>query len=439
MLEINYIRDNLKDLKVAAKNKNIDLDFDQLIKLDDQRRQKIQEIEELRQKRNEIADLLKDPKKRTEKIIKQGKTLKDKLTALDTEYQKIMGEYEDLMVKVPTIPSQDTPIGKDESENVEVEKSGDIPKFDFKPKDYMTLAQELDLLDFDRGVKVAGYRGYYVKNEAVMLQMGLMMYALNKLISKGFTPIIPPTLVREFALFGSGYFAGKKYDPQVDEIYKIANDEILSDGSVKKEDKFLIGTAEPSLLAYYADEILDEKDLPIKLCGFSQCYRSEIGSYGKDTKGIYRVHEFMKVEQVCLTKNDTKESDKMQQEMMDISKELHEELNLPYRVLQICSGDMSAGKYKMFDLEAWIPSREGYGETGSASNFLDWQSRRLNVRYQDKQGNKNFVHMINNTAIPSPRFLIAIIENYQNKDGSITIPEVLRPYLNNQDIIKSKK
>lgn len=439
MLDINYIRDNLKDLKVAAKNKNIDLDFDQLIKLDDQRRQKIQQIEELRQKRNENAELLKDPQKRTDKLIKQGKTLKDKLSALDKEYQEIIGEYDDLMVKVPVIPSKDTPIGKDESENVEVETWGDIPKFDFKAKDYMSLAQELDLLDLERGVKVAGYRGYYVKNEAVMIQMGLMMYALNKLIAKGFTPIIPPTLVRQFALFGSGYFAGKDYNPEVDEIYKIANDEVLEDGSVKKEDKFLIGTAEPSLLAYYADEILEEKDLPIKLCGFSQCYRSEIGSYGKDTKGIYRVHEFMKVEQVCLTKNKTKESDKMHQEMIEISKELHQDLNLPYRILQICTGDMSPGKYKMFDIEAWIPSRSDYGETGSASNFLDWQSRRLNVRYQDKEGNKNFVHMINNTAIPSPRFLIAIFENYQNKDGSITIPEVLRPYLNNQEKIKPKK
>lgn len=439
MLDINYIKENLKEFKKAAKNKKIDIDLDKLLKLDEKRRQMIQEMDLLRNKRNENADLLKDPKKRTDKLIAEGRELKDKVTALEKEQAVILAEFEELMVKVPTIPSADTPIGKDESENVEVYKWGEPTKFDFKPKSYLELAESLDLLDLERGAKVAGYRGYYVKNEAVMLQVGLMMYAISKLASKGFTPIIPPTLVKEFVLFGSGYFSGKEYNPDKDEIYKIANEEKLADGSLKKDSKFLIGTAEPSLLAYYSDEILDEKQLPVKFVGFSQCYRSEIGSYGKDTKGIYRVHEFMKVEQVCLTKADAKESDKMHQEMIKISQELHEDLKLPYRLLQICTGDMSAGKYKMFDIETWIPSRNGYGETGSASNFLDWQSRRLNVRYKNADGDKKYVHMINNTAIPSPRFLIAIMENYQNKDGSITIPEVLRPYLGNQEKIKPKK
>ncbi|OGY42393.1 MAG: serine--tRNA ligase [Candidatus Buchananbacteria bacterium RBG_13_36_9] len=439
MLDINYIKENLKEIKKAAKNKKIDVDLDKLLKLDEKRRQLIKETDELRQKRNEIAESLKDSKKRTPKIIAEGKTIKDKIIALENDLNNVSAEFEELMVKVPTIPSEDTPIGKSDKDNVEVYKWGEPRKFDFKTKDYMELAADLNLIDFDRGAKVAGYRGYYVKNEAVLLQMGLMMYALSKLVAKGFTPIIPPTLVKEFVLFGSGYFAGKNYNPETDEIYKIANDEKLADGTLKKEGKFLIGTAEPSLLSYYADEVLEEKELPIRFVGFCQCYRSEIGSYGKDTKGIYRVHEFMKVEQVCLTKADIKESDKMHQEMISISKELHEDLKLPYRQIQICTGDMSAGKYKMFDLEAWIPSRNGYGETGSASNFLDWQSRRLNVRYKDKEGNKKFVHMINNTAIPSPRFLIAIIENYQNADGSITIPEVLRPYLNNQEKISPAK
>jgi len=435
MLDINYIKENLKDLKKAAKNKNIDVDLDKLVKLDAKRRELIQEMDLLRAKRNANADLLQDPKKRTDKLIAEGRELKDKVSALEKEQQAVLAEYDELMVKVPNIPSKDTPVGKNESDNKEVYKWGEPTKFDFKPKSYLELAESLDLLDLERGAKVAGYRGYYVKNEAVMLQMGLMMFALSKLVAKGFTPIIPPTLVKEFVLFGSGYFSGKEYNPETDEIYKIANEEKLADGSLKKDSKFLVGTAEPSLLAYYADEILGEKDLPKKFVGFSQCYRSEIGSYGKDTKGIYRVHEFMKVEQVCLTKADPKESDKMHQEMIKISQELHQDLKLPYRMLQICTGDMSAGKYKMFDLETWIPSRNSYGETGSASNFLDWQSRRLNVRYKDKTGEKKYVHMINNTAIPSPRFLIAIMENYQNKDGSITIPEVLRPYLGNQERI----
>ncbi len=428
MLDIKFIRENVEEVKLAAKNKNIKIDIDRLLEIDKQRRKFITDMDELQAKRNQIA---KDAKgqRPTEEQIEEGKKLKNEFLKTEEEFKKVDKEYFDLMVKVPTIPSPDTPVGKSEEENVEFFKWGEPTKFDFEPKSYIELAENLNLLDMEKGTKVAGYRGYYVKNEAVMLQMGLMMFALEKLIAKGFTPMIPPTLVREFALFGSGYFAGKEYNPEVDEIYKIDNDEKLSDGSIKKEGKFLVGTAEPSLLAYYSNEVLDEKDLPLKMCGFSQCYRSEIGSYGKDTKGIYRVHEFMKVEQVCITKADTKESNRMQEEMVEISKEIHQDLGLPYRVLQICTGDMSTGKYKMFDLEAWMPSRNSYGETGSASNFLDWQSRRLNVKYKNKEGKKKFVHMLNNTALPSVRPMIAIMENFQQKDGSIIVPEVLRKWV----------
>ncbi|MCK5466552.1 serine--tRNA ligase [Candidatus Parcubacteria bacterium] len=428
MLDIKFIRENPEEIREAAKNKNIDLDVERLLCVDGEKKQLQNEIEKLQAEKNKLAKIVKIGKP-TEEQIKEGKKIKIEIAEIEKQFRKIEKEYLDLMIKVPTIPSPDTPIGKNENDNIEVYKWGEPTEFDFKPRSYLELAKDLDLIDFERGVKTAGYRGYYVKNEAVMLQMGLMMLALEKLISKGFTPMIPPTLVREFALFGSGYFAGKEYNSEVDEIYKIANDEILSDGTVKKENKFLVGTAEPSLLAYYANEILDEKDLPLKICGFSQCYRSEIGSYGKDTKGIYRVHEFMKVEQVCICKADVEESDKIQKEMVEISKELHQDLNLPYRVLQICTGDMGAGKYKMFDLEAWMPSRDSYGETGSASNFLDWQARRLNVKYKDKDGNKKFVYMLNNTALPTVRPMIAILENYQQKNGTIIVPEVLRKWV----------
>ena len=434
MLDIKFIRENPEKIAEAAKNKNIEINIDKLLQIDEKRRGLISKIDELQAKRNKLAKNAKGQKPTAEQI-EEGKKLKETSLQTDTEFKEIDKEYFSLMVKVPTIPSSDTPIGKDENENVEVYKWGEPTKFDFEPKDHMTLAKNLDLLDVERGTKVAGYRGYYIKNEAVMLQMGLMMFALEKLISKGFTPIIPPTLIREFALFGSGYFAGNEYNSEIDEIYKIANDEKLSDGTVKKENKFLVGTAEPSLLAYYANEILDEKDLPLKICGFSQCYRSEIGSYGKDTKGIYRVHEFMKVEQVCICESDIESSNELQKEMVEISKELHRDLGLPYRILQICTGDMSAGKYKMFDLEAWMPSRDSYGETGSASNFLDWQSRRLNVKYKDKDGNKKHVYMLNNTALPSVRPMIAILENYQQKDGSVIVPEVLRKWVG-KDVIK---
>lgn len=434
MLDIKFIRENRDKVEEAAKNKHIKIDIDALLEVDDKKRNMQKNIDELNTKRNQLASGPKTGKPSKEQI-EEGKKLKEEVSKSENGLKEIEAKFLELMVKIPTIPSKDTPIGKDDAENVVVHKWKEPTKFDFKPKSYLELAADLDLLDLERGAKVAGYRGYYVKNEAVMLQMGMMMYALTKLIQKGFTPMIPPTLIKEFALFGSGYFGGKEYNPDRDEIYKIANDEKLADGSLKKENKFLVGTAEPSLLAYYANEILEEKDLPIKICGFSQCYRSEIGSYGKDTKGIYRVHEFMKVEQICICRADTDESDKLQEEMIGISKELHEDLGLPYRQLQICTGDMSAGKYRQYDLEAWMPSRNGYGETGSCSSFLDWQSRRLNVKYKDKNGKKKYVYMLNNTALPSVRPMIAIMENYQQKDGSILVPEVLKKYVG-KDIIK---
>jgi seryl-tRNA synthetase len=428
MLDIKFIRENAEKIQEAAKNKNIDLDVNNLLKIDDERKEILSKIEQLRAKRNELAQTGRQGKP-TDDQIKEGREIKERLTVLEKQQQKVDDRYNELMVKVPTIPSSDTPVGKDDSENIEVEKWGNIPEFNFEIKDHIQLGRELDLIDLERGAKVSGYRGYYLKNEAVSLQMALMMLALDKLILKGFRPMIPPTLVKEFVLFGSGYFSGREYNPEKDEIYKIANDEIEADGNKNKEDKFLIGTAEPSLLAYYSGEILEEKDLPMKLCGFSQCYRSEIGSYGKDTRGMYRVHEFMKVEMVGLSPANIETAEKMHQEMVSISEELHRDLKLPYRKLQICTGDMSAGKYKMYDLEAWIPSRNGYGETGSASNFLDWQSRRLNVRYKDAGGNKKFVYMLNNTALASARTLIAILENNQQADGSIIIPEVLRKWM----------
>jgi len=247
--------------------------------------------------------------------------------------------------------------------------------------------------------------------------------------------MIPPTLVKNFPLFGSGYFKGMEYDGGIYEVYQVATSDKEADGSLAKEEKFLVGTAEPSLLAYYAGEVLEEKDLPLKLAGYSQCYRSEIGSYGKDTKGMYRVHEFMKVEQVVLATADTASVDALQDEMLAISEEMHRELGLPYRKLQICTGDMSAGKYRAFDLEAWMPGMNRYGETGSASSFLDWQSRRLNVKYKDaKTGERKYVYMLNNTALPSPRIFIALLENYQQVDGSVIVPEVLRPFVGKEKI-----
>jgi len=438
MLDIKFIREKAEKIKEAVQNKNIDLDVDELLQIDEKRRTALIEVEEKRKDKNELADLGKGGKPSDEQIAK-GKKIKEAIADLENDLEKIEKEYNALMVKVPIIPSKDTPIGQDASGNVEVYCKGEIPKFDFKPKTHIELAEDLDLVDFVRGAKVAGYRGYYLKNEGALLVMALMMYALEKMVQKGYTPIIPPTLIKEFALFGSGYFKGTEYDSASDNIYQIATRDKEMDGSESKEKKFLVGTAEPSLLAYFSDQVLDEPKLPIKVCGFSPCYRSEIGDYGKDNKGLYRVHEFMKIEQVVVAPADIEESTKLQEEMVGISEEMHQELGLPYRKLQICTGDMAPGKYRAFDLEAWMPGLDRWGETGSASNFLDWQARRLNVKYKDKEGNKKFAFLLNNTALPSVRPLIAILENYQNADGSVTVPEVLRKFVGKEKIERKKK
>jgi len=335
---------------------------------------------------------------------------------------------------VPNVISKDTPIGKDDKDNKEVAKWGEIPKFKFKIKDHLQLGKDLDLVDLDRGVKVSGFRGYYLKNEGARMHLALMQYAFNKLIAKGFTPFITPTLIKEEALIGSGHFPFGK-----EEVYQIGNPGKLDSGQEIKDPLFLAGTSEPSLLAYHANETLKEEDLPLKYCGFSPCYRSEIGSYGKDTKGLYRLHEFMKIEQVLVCQADLAKGLKYLEELRGIAEEVLQDLKLPYHVIAVCTGDMGAGKYKMYDLETWMPSRNAYAETHSDSFLTDWQSRRLNLKYKTKDGETKFAFTLNNTVIASPRILIALWENYQNEDGSIIIPEILRPYMGNQEMILPKK
>ncbi len=437
MLDINYIKDNLEAVKLAAKNKNIEVDLDRLVAVDGERKGLIGLIENARAERKKNGEKMKDAgEKEREVITEEGKKIKEKIAQLEEKFGSVKEEFDFLMAKVPTVPSEDTPVGKDSDGNVEVSTWGEKPEFDFKPLTHIELGEKLDLLDLQKGTKVAGYRGYYLKNEAVTLVMGVMFLALQKMIARGYTPFIPPTLVKGFSLFGSGYFKGLEYDPTVDEIYQLATSGKEATGEVSKEKKFLIGTAEPTLLAYFSDETLPIEKLPIKVCGFSQCYRSEIGSYGKDTKGIYRVHEFMKVEQVAVCPADLDKAKELQAEMVGISEELHRDLGLPYRKLQICTGDMSAGKYRAFDLEAWMPGLDRYGETGSASNFVDWQARRLNVKYSEN-GEKKYVYLLNNTALASARTLIAILENYQQKDGSVKVPEVLQSYVG-KTVIRAK-
>jgi seryl-tRNA synthetase len=430
MLDIKFIRENADVLKDVSAKKNLDPKvIDELIEVDAKRRELMTLSENLRAEQKKTQD-----REAATKLKEQFKEQEEKLKPLEKQFRE-------LMVRVPNIISPDVPVGKDESENKEVFRwipngdgmgsdSGEPRKFDFAPKDHMALGTSLDILDFDKGTKIGGFRGYYLKNEGVQLVMGIMMYAINKMVEKGFKPMIPPTLVKEFVLFGTGYFKGTEYDPAIDEIYEIATTDKEASGEASAEKKFLVGTSEPSLLAYYSDEVLKADQLPIRNAGYSQCYRSEIGSYGKDVKGMYRVHEFMKVEQVVLCEADIEASSKLQEEMVAISGEMHQELGLPYRRLAICTGDLGAGKYKQYDTEAWLPGMNRWAETGSASNFLDWQSRRLNVKYIDaKTGEKKYVYMLNNTALPSPRVFIAILENYQTADGKIAVPEVLQKYV----------
>ena len=423
MVDIKFIRENAELVKDAAVKKNINPKIiDELLETDKLRRELILKAETIRAEQKKTKDR------------EEGTRLKVDFKEAEEKLKPVEDKFDGLMVLVPSIISPDTPIGKSEADNKEVYKWGEPKKFDFKPKDHIQLGKDLDILDLERGTKVGGFRGYYLKNDGVLLVMGLMMYAINKMVQKGFKPMIPPTLVKEFALFGTGYFKGLEYDPEVDEIYQVATSDKEATGETSKDKKFLVGTAEPSLLAYYSNEVLKAEEMPIKLSGYSQCYRSEIGSYGKDVKGMYRVHEFMKVEQVVLAEADIEATTKLQDEMVAISGEMHEELGMPYRRLIICTGDLGVGKYRQFDTEAWLPGMNRWAETGSASNFLDWQSRRLNVKYVDKNGEKKHVYMLNNTALPSPRIFIAILENYQTEKGTVVVPEALRAYVGKNEI-----
>jgi seryl-tRNA synthetase len=420
MLDIKFIRENEKLMRKVIKNKKSKADLDVLLSLDEKRRELIAKSEGFKAELNKRSKRKPSPDE-----IKELKKIGDEIKSINEELASVEKKYNEIMFLVPNVYSDDTPLGGDENSNKEILKWGELPEFDFKPKDHIILGKELGILDLDAGTKTAGYRGYYLKNEGVLLHFALLWHAINKMKAKGFDLFLPPTLLREFALLGSGHFPEGK-----DEIYQIGNPGRLADGSTH-EPIFLGGTSEPALLAYFSDKTLKEEDLPIKVCGFSQCYRSEIGSYGKDAKGIYRIHEFMKVEQVVLCKNDLEESNEWLEKLREIAEEMLQDLKLPYRVIQLCAGEMGTGKYKMYDIETYMPSmvsKNLYGETHSDSNLTDWQARRLNIKYKDKNGEIKFVHTLNNTVIASPRILIAILENYQQKDGSVIVPEILQPY-----------
>lgn len=425
MLDINFIRENKEKIKQACKNKNLDPSVvDQLLEADEKRRKLLAKIQEIRTERNKFEKVLHG--KPDKKTIERGKKFKNELNKLEPELKAIETEYQKLLYQIPNPPADDIPIGKDASGNAVVKKWGQIPKFNFVSKDHIQLGQELDLIDFKRGVKVAGFRGYFLKNEAVLLHLGLIFYALEKLITKGFTPIISPVLAKDFCFVNSGHFPwGEK------ETYQ------TSSGEKREDARWLAGTAEVPLVSYHSQEIVDEKKLPFLYCGFSPCFRREIGSYGKDTKGMYRVHEFLKIEQVVLCANSWEESVKWHEKLLANAEEILQDLKLPYRVMLMCTGDMGEPQVKKYDIETWMPGRDEYGETMSDSIMTDFQSRRANIKYRTKEGKLEFVHMLNNTAVASPRVLIAILENYQTQEGWVRVPQVLQKYVGKEVIRKS--
>ena len=421
MLDIAYIRDNTEKVKQGIKNKNLNPDIvDLVLTVDTKRRDLIGKIESIRAERNNLNDELKSA--RTPELIKKSGELKEKLQSFEPLLRQTEDEYTSLMLQVPGIPLDEVPIGKDSSGNVEVRTWGEVKKFDFPVKNHIELGESLDIIDFERGSKVAGFRGYFLKNEGVMLQFALMQYTLQKFISKGYTPVTPPVILKKRAFINTGHFPwGEK------ETYKFATEE-------GEDETYLAGTAEVPLVSMYQDEVLNEKDLPIRMIGFSPCYRKEAGSYGKDAKGVFRVHEFVKTEQVVICKNDVEESRKLHEEMMALTEEIAQDLKLPYHILRMCTGDMGEPQAKKYDIEAWMPGRNDWGELGSDSILLDFQSRRANIRYRDGKNEIKFVHMLNNTASNSPRWLVAILENYQQADGSVKIPEVLVPIIGKTEI-----
>lgn len=413
MLDIKFIRENLELCKKAAVNKNREVDWDALLTLDDKRKELIQKTEVLRAERNTIS------RERTDESAKRGKEIKEALKVLEEEQRSAEDQFRQLMLTVPNVPDPSVPVGKDESENVEVKKWGTPTKFDFTPKDHIDLAKSLDLIDFERGAKVGGSRAYFLKNEAAQLEVALMFYTLQKLVAKGYTPLIAPSLVKEFTFVGNGQFPWGRQ-----EVYEVPKDEL-----------YLAGTAEVPVTAYYSDEMLLEKDLPKKFVAFSPCFRREAGSYGKDTRGVYRLHQFNKIEQVIIAPSEMNNSITLHEELLANAEEILQDLKLPYRVLLMCTGDMGEPQVKKYDIETWMPGRNAYGETMSNSFMGDFQARRLNIRYKTKDGTK-YVHTLNNTAIASPRILVAIFENYQQKDGSIQIPDVLQPLIGKRVITR---
>ena len=415
MLDYRFIKENLEAVKANIEARNMTADADKVVELFDKRTELVTALQVLQTERNENAKSMKgklEPDVR-QKLIEEGKALKEKIAAMEKELSEAEALLDEAGRQIPNMAHPDAPVGKVDTENLEVKQVGTVPQFDFEPKDHVQLASELDLVDFDEAAKVSGPKFYYLKNEAVFLEQALIMYALNTLRKHGFETFITPDVAKEEILKGIGF------NPRGNEsnVY-----------SIEEEGTCLVATAEITLGGFHSGEILDKAKLPLLYGGLSHCFRREAGAAGQFSKGLYRVHQFDKVEMFAYATPE--QSDEIHEKLRQIEEEIFEGLGLPFHVVDTCTGDLGAPAYRKWDLEAWMPGRNGgeYGEVTSTSNCTDYQSRRLNIKYKDDDGKNKYVHTLNGTAIAVGRAMLAIFENYQNEDGSITIPEVLVPF-----------
>ena len=425
MLDYKFIKDNLEAVKKNIENRNMTADADKVVELYDKRTALVTKQQELQQKRNENAKAMKqklDDAKRQE-LIAAGKEIKDQIAVIDKEVAETEEALEEAARQIPNMVHPDAPVGKLDTENLEVKKVGTPRKFDFEPKDHVQIAEELDLLDFDRGTKVSGPKFYYLKNDAVFLEQALIQYALNTLRKHGFELFITPDVAREEVLKGIGF------NPRGNESNVYA---------IEEEGTCLVATAEITLGGYHSGEILDKAKLPLLYGGLSHCFRREAGAAGQFSKGLYRVHQFDKVEMFVYSTPE--QSAELHAKLREIEEEIFTGLGIPFHVVDTCTGDLGAPAYRKWDLEAWMPGRNGgeYGEVTSTSNCTDYQARRLNIKYKDDDGKNKYVHTLNGTAIAVGRAMLAILENYQNEDGSVTIPEVLVPLCGFDKIVPKK-
>lgn len=414
MLDLKFIRENPDKVKEAVRLKRVSVDIDELLKADQENVAFKKQVQALNEEKNANAKKMKGAKpEEREDIIARGRELGNEIEALKPKVEEAEKRLQSMLLLVPMVPSPDAPVGPDDSGNVEVRQWGKKPEFSFKPKDHVDLLKQHNWADLERISNVAGSRSYSLKGDMVLLEMSIIRFGLDKLASKGFTLISVPAMAREFAFVGTGHFPTGR-----DQVYYLPED-----------DMYLAGTAEVPVNALHSGEMLNEADLPVLYGGVSPCFRREAGSAGRDVRGLIRVHQFNKVEQYILCKNDPAESEKWHKMLLQTSEEILQDLGLHYRVVEVCTGDMGAGKFKMFDIESWVPSEGVFRETHSCSSLHDWQARRTNLRYRDSDGKVQFCHTLNNTAVATPRILVPFLEQHQQEDGSIRIPEKLRSYL----------